>query len=305
MIHFLPTDDPEELRKRWMGRFFSQQAKFDTRLRTVLVQAAEDAYDEVYALGKSSTFSSGVRTAKTRVAISVVRDVLQDLFNETIPLITDGQKKMAGKAADAMLETDRKYLEAAFADSSNATGVSVKTFVDGQKNEAMLGVVNAVQRVTKTEQSLSARVYNTRALSNRWVSRQINSVMVRSGSAKEIAKAVRSSIRPSTPGGVSYAALRLGRTELNNAFHATSISMAENRPWILGMGWHLSSTHVFDPKKPDLCELYDGKVYKIDQTPAKPHPQCRCWVAPEVEPFEMFLSNLTAGHYTDWIENAA
>lgn len=305
MTHFLPTDDSDELRKRWLNRYLNQQAKFDTKLRTLLIASAEDAYDQVYALDRSSTFSSGVRTAKTRMAIKVIQGVLKDLFDEAIPLITDGQKQMAGKSADALLETDRRYLEAVFREASGSTGISVKSFIEGQKAEAMTGVVHAVQRITKTEQSLSARVYRTRALANGWVSKQINSVIVRSGSAKEIAMAVRSSIRPNTPGGVSYAALRLGRTELNNAFHATAINMAENRPWITGMGWHLSTTHTFDPKRPDICEAYDGKIFKIDETPAKPHPQCRCWVAPEVESFEMFLSNLTAGSYRDWIENAA
>lgn len=305
MTHFLATDNPDELRNRWLNGYLNQQAKFDTRLRTVLIESAEDAYDQVYALQKNLAFSSGVRTAKTRLSIGVVQKVLKDLFDETIPLITDGQKQMAGKSSDALLATDRKYLEAVFKESSQSTKVTLDSFIQGQKNEAVLGVANTVQRITNTEQSLSARVYRTRALSNKWVSKQINLVMVRGGSAKEIAMAVRSSIRPNTPGGVSYAALRLGRTELNNAFHGTAINMAEKRPWIKGMEWHLSDTHVIDPKRPDLCEAYHGQIFEIDKTPGKPHPQCRCWIAPSVEPFQIFLNNLTAGQYTDWIDNAA
>ena len=40
--------------------------------------------------------------------------------------------------------------------------------------------------------------------------------------------------------------------------------------------WH--SEH--DAKVCDVCEDMDGKIYKIDEIPVKPHVNCRCWISP-------------------------
>lgn len=299
-------DDPDELRRRWLNRYIRVQAKTDTRIRTVLVQGAEDVYKEIEALENSSTFSSGVKRAQLRMVMQQVRSVLNDVFKEFGPIITDGSKDAAKAAVDAFTETDRQFLEAAFAQTSSASGISVAEFIEGQRRSAMLGVANAVSRLSRSEQPLSGRVYRTKYLANQWVQRQVNSGILRNASAKEIAKTVRKSIRPSTPGGVSYASLRLARTELNNAFHATSVALSEDRPWVEGMVWNLSKVHEYTPGDvPEICEIYAKQTFRVDQVPAKPHPQCRCYVTPQLEPLDVFVRHLTAGQYKDWIENAA
>ena len=154
---------------------------------------------------------------------------------------------------------------------------------------------------------MSSRVYQTKALANHWVDKLVTTSIMRGDSAQQIANAVKTSIKPDTPGGVSYAAMRLGRTELNNAFHATSITLAQDRPWIESMAWNLSATHEFaSTSKPEICETYAAKVWHVDQVPAKPHPQCRCFVTPQLEAWETFVRHLTAGQYRSWEqENAA
>lgn len=272
----------------------------------MLVQGAEDVYAEIAKLESSTTFSAGVKRAQLRMVMEQVRSVLNDVFGQFIPIINDGSKQAASAAVDAFTETDRQFLEAAFAETSSASGISVKEFVEGQRRSAMLGVANAVSRLSRSEQPLSSRVYRTKFLANQWVQRQVNSGILRNASAQEIAKTVRKSIRPSTPGGVSYASLRLARTELNNAFHATSIALSEDRPWVEGMAWNLSKVHEHQPGHvPEICEIYAKQTFRVDQVPAKPHPQCRCFVTPQLEPLEVFVRHLTAGQYKDWISNAA
>ena len=303
MTRPIPNDNTENfevLRKRWLSRYMRIQSQTDTRIRTILVEAAEDANDQVSALANNSSFSAGVRTAQLRLVMSTIKDILNDVFDGITPLIRDGQGAEAQAAVEALTETDRQYLEDAF-----QTTAAVRDFIDSQKLQAKIQVVNAVNRMTKSDIPLSKRVYRTKALAQRWVQRDLTIGIAKGSSAKEIAQVVRKHIRPNTPGGVSYAALRLGRTELNNAFHATSVELSQDRPWIQGMAWNLSSVHQFDPQRVEICETYSGQIFEVNNVPAKPHPQCRCFVTPVLEPVDVFIRNLTAGQYRDWIEKAA
>lgn len=290
----------EVLRKRWLSRYMGVQSRTDTRIRTILVEAAEDANARVIALENNSTFSAGVRTAQLRLVMREVKDILNDVFKQFTPIILAGQKSEAEAAVDGLTETDRQYLEAAFQNAG-----AVRDFIDSQKLQAKIQVINAVNRITKSERPLSQRVYRTKALAQGWVQRDVTSGIARGASAKEIAKTVRKHIRPNTPGGVSYAALRLGRTELNNAFHATAIELSQDRPWIQGMEWNLSAVHQSDSRGVEVCETYAKRVFEVDKVPAKPHPQCRCFVVPVLEPVSIFIQNLTAGQYRAWIDKAA
>lgn len=293
------TDSIDTLRKRWWSRYNSVQTKYDTKIRTALSQSAQDASDQISALASNPTFSAGVKTAQLRLALTEIKKANNDLFKKLTPIITDGQKDAAGAAADGLSATDLDYLRAAFSSTGDA-----QSFIKSARTSALLGVNNAISRITKTDLPLSGRVYRSQALANRWVQNVVNSVLLRGGTAADVAKQVRSSILPSTPGGVSYAAMRLGRTELNNAFHATAITMAEDRPWVTGMRWYLSATHV-PSIPPEACDKLAGQIFTVDATPPKPHPQCRCFVAPEVESASAFQTHLTAGYYRDWMEDNA
>lgn len=274
------------------------QAKTDTRIRTALTDAAQAASDQINSLASNSTFSAGVRTAQLRLVMGELQSVHKDFFGKLIPIIQNGQQDEAGAAFDALSATDINYLHSAFSETGD-----VNSFLKSQRVSAMLHVNNAIQRITKTDRPLSARVYSTQSLANRWVQNVINRNLARGSSAKEIAKQVKRHILPSTPGGTSYAALRLGRTELNNAFHATAIDTAQNRPWVTGMRWYLSDTHHAHPNRVEVCERLAGQLFDLDLVPGKPHPQCRCFVVPEVEAADVFLRHLTAGQYRSWMES--
>ena len=291
-------EDEKVLRKRWWGRYLEVQGKYDTRIRTLLVEAAQDAQEKLAGLENNRTFSAGVRTAQLKIAMKTIQQTYRDLFGEVGKTIKKGQGDQALAAIDALNATDLKYLRDAF----NKTG-DADSYIRSLKHTALLNVTHSINRIQKTDIPLSKRVYRSEALAKKWVQREIGSALARGASAKELAKAVKKHILPSTPGGTSYAAMRLGRTELNNAFHATSIMAAQDRPWVTGMRWHVSAIHVPDPF--EICTQRNGQLYPVGQTPGKGHPQCRCFVVPEVESIAVFRQNLTAGSYRDWIENAA
>lgn len=152
--------------------------------------------------------------------------------------------------------------------------------------------------------SLSQQVYKTQALSQGWVDRAVNRVILQGGSWRDIADVAKKYIDPNTPGGVSYAAKRLGRTELNNAFHRTQISLGEANPWVEGQKWNLSGRHP----RTDVCDTLakhtekrgaERGVFPADNVPAKPHPQCLCYLTAVTVSEEEFFDRLLAGDYED------
>lgn len=283
------------LLKRWLNRYMTVQAKYDSQIKKLLKDGAEDAQQRISVLNSNSTFSAGVKTAQQRMVLAAIKPTYKTLFKELIPILKNGQKDEAGAAADGLTETDLAYLRAALSATTD-----IDSFIKSERQRAELGVIHALSQVTKSNQPLSARVYRTQSLASGWVQRVIRSSILRGDSAIEMAKQVKSSIDPSTAGGTSYAALRLGRTELNNAFHATAISLSSDRPWITGMQWNTSRIHEDDPT--EICTQLNGKIFTLDLVPAKPHPQCRCYVAPTLESASAFAAHLTAGTYRDWIE---
>ncbi len=151
---------------------------------------------------------------------------------------------------------------------------------------------------------LKDRVYNSNVNIGSQVDRLVNSALVRGLSAAEFAKEVRQFINPLTPGGVSYAALRLARTEINNSAHAASIQAVREVPWVDVMEWRLSGSHG----RQDICDRLakggpnnDGR-YPKGAVPAKPHPQCLCFVIAETVSDDDFENNLLAGHYNQYLD---
>jgi hypothetical protein len=143
---------------------------------------------------------------------------------------------------------------------------------------------------------LSERVYRSRQLSNGIVDRAVNREILLGNSWQQFARNIVPLIHPDTPGGVSYAAKRLARTELNNAFHTTNKKMAAENPWVTGQKWNRSRSHPKRDKCDDLAEGHSrGEkpgVYTIGQVPSKPHPQCLCYLTEEVVSEDDFLDSL-------------
>ena len=154
---------------------------------------------------------------------------------------------------------------------------------------------------------LSQQVYKTSVASGQRLDRMINAMLLNGSSAREIARRVHGFIDPLTPGGASYAAMRLGRTELNNAFHTTSVRLNNENPMVTHMKWNLSRSHP----KADTCDEYANEthvrngepgVYSKGDVPNKPHPQCFCYVTPVTVGDEEFIKNFHAGKYDSYID---
>jgi len=141
------------------------------------------------------------------------------------------------------------------------------------------------------------------------VGRVVERGLARGASAKEIAAEAAKLYLPSVPGGQSFAAFRLARTEINNAHHDTTIRLTQDQPWVLGYRWNTSRSHP----KPDVCDsLASGGTggpnfrageYSVRDVPSKPHPQCLCFLSIIQEDKAVFLSKLIDGDYDRRLES--
>jgi hypothetical protein len=176
---------------------------------------------------------------------------------------------------------------------------------DGQRLYDGAGITS--QRVLETilarmglsQVPLAERIYKTSAWMNKRLDRLITQTMAAGLNARRFAKVARDWFAPSVPGGTRYAAYRLARTEINNAFHATSVSYAQGKPWVSEMDWNLSKSHP----EPDKCDAYAAaSPWNVTEIPRKPHPQCMCYVT-EITPDEdEWIDRFVAGEFDDYLD---
>jgi hypothetical protein len=132
--------------------------------------------------------------------------------------------------------------------------------------------------------TLSRRVWLNERGTVRRVQAEVDRAVRAGESPAKLARRVRQHIQPNVPGGVSYAAMRLARTELLSAWDARERQALKTAGIYTGAEWMLSPTHASKPSSPDVCDrLRDGGPYTWAQLPARPHPHCMCYLEPVID----------------------
>jgi len=241
----------------------------------------------------------GIGAVVRRAQLAIIRKELRGVSNELWRNIGKRIRSAGNAVADAAAEAEAVLQRILF----RATGTSESAdLVAAQRAYARRTVATYLAR-GQNGIGLSQRVYRTRQLADGYVDRAVNRVILQGGSWQDIAKEVKPMIDPSTKGGVSYAAKRLARTELNNAFHTTQKASAEINPFVVSLRWNLSRSHT----KPDRCdELARGHsrgktsgLYLPGDLPSKPHPQCLCFTTNEMMSEDDFLDVVSNPDYLD------
>lgn len=255
-------------------------------LSRLLREAAREARDLV-----ESGMVSRVRADQLRAAMGGMRGLSDRLWLDVTKLIREGVLDAATLAADHQLLRELNM------------GMPEGLLTQYADNMYFLATQSAEDLLSRHTAgfTLNQRVYRNSQATVLQVGTIIDRALAQQLSAREIAARVRSFISPDTPGGTGYAAMRLARTEINNAHHETTIRTTKDRPWVLGYRWHLSGSHP----RPDICNTYasegDGTggegVFSKDNVPSKPHPQCLCFLAIAQEPRDQFLRKLQGGEY--------
>lgn len=262
--------------------YLREQIVVDAEMARVLELAARQSAARVRELrlkpGKG--IGSRVRVDQLSAVLNMLGAIQHDTWTNKIQKIIQRALPRAERAAAGSLSVVESVLKNAVGES-RAAGL-----IESFRRTVHAGL--ELDRVRRA-QALSPRVYRNAALSTGAVERMIRAGIIQGLSARELAADVKKYISPGTPGGVSYAAMRLARTELNNAFHEAQKEIGE-APWIRAVKWNLSATHKSRVRGGrDKCdELAEADIYEYgrgrypsDRVPDKPHPHCLCFITYE------------------------
>lgn len=275
----------------------------DREVVNLLLQAQRDILRMLHEVqNRPAGIGRDIREAQLRLVQRNLHAELGKVWRD-LGFITEARRaEAAARAIDFNAEINKfRLLTGGVADGAE---IADKIALSEASNAAS-GIDRMIARTSGASYvPLKDRVYNSSVGIGSQVDRMVNSALIRGLSAAEFAKEVRQFINPLTPGGVRYAAMRLARTEINNAAHAASIQSVRETPWVEKMEWKLSGSHG----RPDVCDQlakgganHDGR-YQKTAVPSKPHPQCLCYVIPVADDDEEFENKLLAGHYNQYLD---
>lgn len=264
----MPTETP-------LVTYVRLQRALDRDVLRLLQVTYASVSADLRTLENRAGIGAAVRADQLRYTIVAINREMSRFWAAQGDLVQAHQFTAAAAASEAML--DKGLLRAVFPSSD------VDYLVRSARTAAQQSLKVAMERVAGNSYiPLAESVYNNAALTSGHIDTLVDAALGRGASAADLAKDVRAFINPNTPGGVRYASMRLGRTELNNAFHASQIRQAQESPWTTGVRWNLSGSHPV----PDECNEYaesehfeggDAGVFKPSDVPGKPHPQCLCY----------------------------
>lgn len=268
----------------------------EKQLRRTLKDGAEEAERLIPKLLEQNTTGGKLKAAQLAVVQRELRAVLSAVWGDVGPAITDGVKAAALTAAQGedilykfLNGGGKKIMKAAFTEQARAG-------------------IPAILAKAANDIPLASSVWKTQALATGMVHKRVNNGLLLGHSAQRIAKGVRDLIHPDVAGGVSYAAFRLARTELNNAYKTSQEMRYRDEPWAKGMQWHLSGSHP----KPDECNEYaeaddhdlGAGIYPFGQRPHS-HPNCLCYLTPVQVSEDEFIEAFLDGEYNTYIDEKA
>lgn len=270
-------------------------ARVQRKADAEILRALRDAAKDVNARLRRLAGTGAAELERSRL-LAIKQTILQgqaEVFEKTGRIIEQRRAEAAARA----IQVSGRYDEVAF----EAVGreAEARALARGLEATEARAIDTLVARVTGSRVPLAQRVYNSRAWAGQQLERRINSALARGLNAEQFAAEIRRYVNPNTPGGTRYAALRLARTEINNAYHAMAIRAAQLKPWVTKVEWHTSKSHA----RKDICDQLNGRLFAPDEVPAKPHPQCMCYITPVVdEDDDDFLDRLVEGEFDDFLD---
>lgn len=283
--------------------YLKVQENFDRRMYALLRRSASDAQRDIEAIIGRTNIGSVIRREQLMGVKRAMHERMSKILADEGFLIAAGNEKAAAAAIASFEAYEKMLMQSVLSDAK------IKMYLASARKTSEAGIAAARQRMLGASYiPLSQQVYRTTELTNGVVDRYVESALARGMSARELANGVKSLILPNVRGGVSYAAMRLGRTEINNSFHAVAAEKYRNTPWVTGSQWNLSGSHPIE----DDCDVFAGTahypngepgVFLPEDVPQKPHPNCLCFITPVTVSRSEFLDQYFAGAYDSFIDD--
>lgn len=267
-----------------------------SEMNAILRDGAQEAERLIPKLIEQNTTGGKVKAAQLALVLREVKVMQSALWGDLGRVTRTGVEAGYLKAAEAAEDVLTKVF--------HQNGVSPAPILAGWREQAKQGIA-AVLAKSANGIPLSRAVYKAQALATGQVTRKVQQGLLLNMNAKAIAKSVKDMISPLVKGGVSYAAHRLARTEINNAYKTSQEARYKDEPWTSGMRWNLSGSHP----TPDICNvlasqdahgLGDG-VYPVGKRPNS-HPNCLCYLTPEQPDEDEWMDRFLAGDYNTYID---
>lgn len=292
-----PIPDPQQ----WLQATLRTMQQADQEVIAILKQAQLDVNRMLRTVTARGGVGAAVRAEQLRLIKSNLQIQQADVWRRLGDLVRARRLDAAARSIQLSGIIDAVLLRALGKEGRDIA----KAIADSELDLARGAMDRMIARVQGTSYvPLSQRVYQSEVRLGGKLDRMVNSALSRGLSAREFAGEVRQFINPFTPGGLRYAAMRLARTEINNAAHATAVVNSQDKPWLTAMQWKLSGSHP----RPDKCDQLarggpkgDGH-YPKGSVPGKPHPQCFCFVIPVLEDGDVFLDKLVGGEYDGYLD---
>lgn len=277
-----------------LSAYTSLQVQKDRDLARILEIVARDIRKRVASL--PSKTGGQVRKAQLNAVLGQILKIEDELWNNDISEHIRQGREEAAFAADKSARLLQTYMSSKLPDRER------EELLSGIEATARAGIEADYHRLPR---ALSARIYDNYQDQMGNIEDTIRSGIIQGLSAKELSKTVYKYVSPTAPGGQSYAANRLARTEINNAFHNQQIAAAD-RPGVKGGKWNLSGSHP----RPDDCNKFadtdqfnlGAGVFPSDKVPGKPHPNCLCYLTYITMTPDQFLNAWDKGEFDDELD---
>lgn len=270
------------------------QKTYDARMARLLERTAKAIRARIAKLPVG--VGGDVRRAQLTLVLNEIDKIIRASYNGPMLDTIHAGRRAGAVAAESAAETLTAVVYTALPEAV------AEAVTRGLRASALSGIESAFARIPR---ELSTRVYRNSTIAIKQVHELIDQGLAAGLSARELAASVYKHISPTTPGGASYAAMRLARTEINNAFHERQI-IAGERPGVTGCKWNLSGSH----KVPDECNLFAQRnshdlgrgVYPVGLVPDRPHPQCFCFLTYVTMTPKQFAAALDNGEFDDELD---
>lgn len=267
-----------------------------SEMNQMLTDGASEIERLIPKLLEQQSTGATLKAAQLAIVRKELHVVLSALWGDLGRSLRTGVEAAVLTAAEGAQDVLWQYL--------GKHGVALPEFKAATLEQARQGIA-AVLAKAKNGIPLARSVYKTQQLTTGMVDRKVSQGLLLGHNAKTIAKSVKDMIKPTVAGGVSYAAHRLARTEINHAYQTAQAERYADEPWTSGMKWNLSKSHPAT----DICNVLAEKdsfslgkgVYPVGQRPDS-HPNCLCYQTPEQEDEDSFINNFVAGKYNAYLD---
>lgn len=236
-------------------------------LRQILEKAARDIEKEISDTPEPANIGDKLQRAQAEAIAKAAKSHLAGDWSSIGSVLSEARKQAARASVASFYDQIGEPLGKLLGKDG------LESLVSAESVRAANTINTVMARLSDSRRSLSQQVWSTKAMTNRWLDSKINQALARGWDAKRLAKEVVGFVNPNTPGGASYAAMRLARTEINNAFHSQTIQQMQNSGVVDYVKWNLSRSH---PDR-DICD--DLAEHRLgDPIPgAAPEPDVPDW----------------------------